>query len=452
MTATILEHRYRPRGAAAELLQIRDPEVLLSGPAGTGKSRACLEKLHFMCLLNPRMKALAVRKTAVSLTSTGLVTFQEHVAAESIAAGDVVWFGGSKREPAAYRYSNGSRLVVGGMDDPTKIMSSEYDTAYVQEAIELTEDDWEKITTRLRNGRVSFQQLLADTNPDAPGHWLKLRADKGLTRMVESRHEDNPVYFDDDGRPTEAGLAYIGKLDRLTGVRYARLRKGLWVAAEGMIYDEWDPKLHLVNRFEIPSDWVRWWVVDFGYVHPFVCQMWAEDPDGRLYLYREIFHTRRTVDQHAKDILDAVSTADPAAPDDIRRRTWHEPKPRTIVCDHDAEGRAVLARETGIGTTPAIKKVGAGIQVVQQRMRPAGDGKPRIFILRDSVVRRDQELLDAKQPTCTAEEVVGYVWAKGPRGESLKEEPVKERDDGMDCVRYIASHRDLGSPRVRSMG
>jgi PBSX family phage terminase large subunit len=451
VTATILEHRYRPRGAAAELLKIRDKEVLLSGPAGTGKSRACLEKLHFMCLMNPRMKALAVRKTAVSLTSTGLVTYQEHVAPESIAAGDVVWFGGSKREPAAYRYSNGSRLVVGGMDDPTKIMSSEYDACYVQEAIELTEDDWEKVTTRLRNGRVSFQQLIADTNPDAPHHWLKARADKGLTRMVESRHEDNPMLFDDAGVMTEAGTSYLETLDRLTGVRYYRLRKGLWVAAEGMVYEEWDPAIHLIDRFDIPWDWTRWWVCDFGYTHPLVIQCWAEDPDGRLYLYREIFHTKRTVDQHARDILNAVSTADPAAPDDLRKRVWHEPKPRTIVCDHDAEGRVVLARETGIGTTPAIKKVGAGIQVVQQRLRKAGDGKPRIFIMRDSVVRRDQELLDAKRPSCTAEEIVGYVWAKGARGEVLKEEPVKEMDDGMDCVRYIASHRDLGSPRVRHM-
>jgi hypothetical protein len=43
--------------------------------------------------------------------------------------------------------------MIGGMDKPTKIMSSEYDFIYVQEAIELTETDWENLTTRLRNGR-----------------------------------------------------------------------------------------------------------------------------------------------------------------------------------------------------------------------------------------------------------------------------------------------------------
>jgi predicted transcriptional regulator len=40
--------------------------------------------------------------------------------------------------------------------------------------------------------------------------------------------------------------------------------------------------------------------VDFGYTNPFVMQWWAEDPDGRLYLYREIYRTRRLVEDHAK--------------------------------------------------------------------------------------------------------------------------------------------------------
>jgi PBSX family phage terminase large subunit len=451
-----LRHFYAPRGTCKRLFDTRAGEVLISGPAGTGKSRACLEKLHRMCLLNDHMRALAVRKTLVSLTATGLVTYREHVAKESIEAGDAVWFGGSRERPAAYLYTNGSTLVVGGMDDPVKVMSSEYDLAYVQEATELTADDWEKITTRLRNGRVSFQQLLADCNPDAPTHWLKSRADRGQTVMLESRHEDNPTLYHDDGTLTERGAAYIAKLDNLTGVRYQRLRKGLWVAAEGLIYEDYDPAIHLVDRFDIPPTWTRWWVVDFGYTNPFVLQCWAEDPDGRLYLYRELYHTKRTVDQHAADILTQVREPRP----DLGREphplvhadwVWTEPKPRAIICDHDAEGRVVLSREVGIGTIAAIKTpVTAGLQVAQARLRRAGDGKPRLFVMRDSLVRRDPELADAKRPTCTAEEWAGYVWDTGG-GKKIKEVPLKENDHGMDCVRYLAAARDIGSPRIRVM-
>ncbi|MEU0514331.1 phage terminase large subunit [Amycolatopsis sp. NPDC006125] len=443
MTApAVVEHRYRPRGAAKRLLACRDPEVLLSGPAGTGKSRACLEKLHLMCLLNPGMRGLIVRKTQVSMTNTALVTFREHVAAESIAAGHVRWFGGSQQEAACYRYTNGSVINVGGMDKPTKIMSSEYDIVYVQEAIELTETDWEAITTRLRNGKVSFQQIIADTNPDTATHWLKKRCDKGVTRMIESRHEDNPVLVREDGTRTEVGEAYISKLDALTGVRRLRLKDGLWVAAEGQIYEDWTPAIHHVDRFDIPDDWTRWWSVDFGFTNPFVLQCWAEDHDGRLYLYREIYRTRRLVEDHAKDILRIV------APE----RKWREPRPRAVICDHDAEDRATLERHLGLGTVAAKKTVSDGIQAVQARLRPAGDGKPRLFLLRDSLVERDSDLEAVAKPLSTVDEIPGYVWDVS-EGKPPKETPVKENDHGVDALRYMVAERDLGGrPRVRFLG
>src|ERR1035441_6398984 len=151
MTATAperVEHRYRPVGSAAELFRCRAPEVLLSGAAGTGKSRACLEKMHAMCCSpkNAGMRALVVRKTAVSLGSTALVTFREHVAKEAIASGEVKFYGGSSQEAASYQYGNGSTIVLGGMDKVSRIMSSEYDLIYLQEATELTEADWASLT------------------------------------------------------------------------------------------------------------------------------------------------------------------------------------------------------------------------------------------------------------------------------------------------------------------
>jgi hypothetical protein len=460
MTTATVTHTFQPRGAARALLESRADEILLSGPAGTGKSRACLEKLLMQALKYPGMKGLIIRKTQTSLTSTALVTWREKVAVEALAHGEVRWYGGSSQKPPAYQFRNGSEIVVGGMDKSTKIMSSEYDVCFVQEAIELIEDDWQAITSRLRNGRLPYQQLMADTNPAQPSHWLKQRCDRGDTLMLESRHEDNPIYFTDAGAMTPAGKAYIeGKLDKLTGVYHLRLRKGLWVAAEGLIYEDWDPAVHLVDRFPIPDAWPRWWSVDFGYTHPFVLQMWAEDPDSRLFLYREIFHTRRLVEDHARQVLslvtepvpdvDQIDDEEPVDAIAHGRRRWTEPRPRGVICDHDAEGRATLEKHLGLGTIKANKKVTEGIQAVQARLKAAGDGRPRLFILRDSVVERDPQLVDAKRPACTAEEIPGYVWAIKPGGQ-LKEEPVKDMDDGADGVRYMAAERDLGTvARVR---
>ena len=420
-------HVYTPRGSQAALFADRSPELLVSGPAGTGKSRACMEKLHLMALLNPGMRGMIVRKTFASLSSTAIVTWKQHVLLEALDAGIVRQYGGGPMEPPSFRYQNGSAIGMAGMDKSTRIMSSEYDVVYVQEATELTQEDWEALTTRLRNGKVSFQQLLADCNPASPTHWLKLRCDEGKTRLLNSTHEDNPTLFDDAGRLTPRGESYIAKLDALSGPRKARLRHGKWVGSEGSIYEDWDSTVHVVDA--LPPILSTYWAIDFGFTNPFVWQEWGEDADGRLYLMRELYQTRRLVADHAAE---------------IRRLTRDSPRPRAIVCDHDAEGRATLERELGCSTLAANKKVTGGIQAIQERMVVTADGKPRIFIHRRARVAQDGSLVDARKPTSTLEEIPGYVWAEA------KEVPVKLNDHGCDAMRYLVADRDLGvRPRVR---
>jgi PBSX family phage terminase large subunit len=385
--------------------------VLLAGPAGTGKSRACLEKLHVMALRYPGMRGLIVRKTRESLSESGLFTFEQHV----VGPEDPLVSGIQRRVRQVYQYPNGSEIVVGGMDKASKIMSTEFDLVFVQEAVELLEDDWESLTTRLRNGRTPYQQLMADSNPDAPTHWLKRRCDTGATLMLESRHEDNPLLYDGTTW-TPAGRRYIARLDALTGVRKERLRFGRWIVADGAVY-EFDRAVHLIDRFPIPTDWRRIRAVDFGFTNPFVCQWWAIDPDGRMYLYREWYMTQRTVRAHAERI-----------------NTFAEGYEATVA-DHDAEDRATLA-ECRIATTAARKDISTGIQAVQERLKVVGDGKPRLFIMRDSLLERDDNLYDGKRPWCTEQEFDGYVWPKGQDGKAVKEQPVKADDHGMDALRY----------------
>ena len=58
-------HRpYQPFGRMHDLLLSRAGEIMLAGPAGTGKSRGNLEKVHLCAERYPGMRALVVRKTA----------------------------------------------------------------------------------------------------------------------------------------------------------------------------------------------------------------------------------------------------------------------------------------------------------------------------------------------------------------------------------------------------
>jgi hypothetical protein len=456
MTQQVLQHSFTPRGAAKGIFSSRAPEVLVAGPAGTGKSRAILEKLHLICLLSPNVRVLMVRKTLESLKTSALVTWERDVIKEAKLDGTVTYYGGSVREPAQYRYSNGSSVAMAGLDKPDKVMSTEWDIIYVQEAAELPDEDgWLALSSRLRNGAISFQQLIADCNPSHPLHWLKLRCEAGQTVMLHSRHEDNPRYFNEDGTPTPQGADYMARLDALSGVRKLRLRDGIWAAAEGVIYEEFDPGVHIVEPFEIPAHWRRAWSIDFGYVNPFVWQDWAITPDDQLVLVREIYKTQTLVEDHARTIR-ALCGRGPIDPLTGRQLPyegepvsgWDATRPYIIVCDHDAEDRATFERHMGWPTRPASKNVSDGIQATSARFRMDARGRPRMVFFKGATVARDQLLLDAKKPASTLEEIPGYVWHdKG------KDEPLKENDHGADALRYIVMERDVQPrPKVRFMG
>src|SRR5260221_14424418 len=121
---------YHPRGSARAIFSMQELEIILAGPAGTGKSRAWLEKLHLACLLHPNLRASMVRKTRRSLTESGMVTYWQKVMPQYDG---VRWRAADQQ----YQYRNGSILAVGGLDKPSKVMSSEWDIIYVQEATEI---------------------------------------------------------------------------------------------------------------------------------------------------------------------------------------------------------------------------------------------------------------------------------------------------------------------------
>jgi hypothetical protein len=296
---------YVPRGAMLDLMLCRDSEILLSGPAGTGKSRGVLEKGHLLCEKYPGCRGLILRKTRKSLTTTALVTFEDWVLPEGHPAKR-----GAKRDHrSVYYYPNGSVIDVGGLDNPDKIMSSEYDWVYVQEAIECLEEDIEKITTRLRNYVVPYQQLLMDTNPSSPSHWLKQRCERGATTYFETSHEDNPRLFNRDaGEWTDEGRDYIAKLDNLTGARKDRLRWGKWVAPEGARFPHAVRQIQgfkLTDLFPagVPPHLVKWISIDYGLAAPY-CGLWHfQDYDRNLYTYREDYAAGFTADVQAERIV-----------------------------------------------------------------------------------------------------------------------------------------------------
>lgn len=445
------QRAFEPRGAAEKLLYDKSPEVLLDGPAGTGKSRACLEKAWVLANKYPGSRGLICRKTRASLTEAALVTFEQHV----VPANHPCLLNQLRRVRQSYVLPNESEIVVAGLDKADKVMSTEFDWAYVQEARELTLEDHESITTRLRNGRMPYQQLFGDTNPDAPMHWIKQRERDGKLTLLQSRHMDNPTLWSrTKNNWTERGKVYMQRLQALTGVRLDRLYKGLWVSAENVIYTDWDERIHHVDRFPLRKSWRRFIVCDFGFVNPF-CAIWfAVDDDGRLVGYRELYGTQREVRDWAHDIAyysgRETITAVVTDHDSEDRRELEQHMTHTAdECDDYERGKLRARNEPinriKVGTTPAYKTVAQGITAVKARLAKQRDGLPRFAMMRDSLVSRDQWLVDFNKPTCSIEEVMNYrrdTANSVEYGKVILEEPLKHDDHGMDVWRYAVMHED----------
>jgi PBSX family phage terminase large subunit len=397
---------YRPCGALLELFKRRDRELVVEGPADTGKSRGCLEKLHTAMTKYPKSRGAIVRKTRKSMTATALQTFERQV----VPSGGTKLWGDQE-----YRYPNGSKIYLLGLDDPERLKSLEADMVYVQECSELSIDDWEILTSRVtgRGAVMPYVQLLGDMNPTAPTFWLYEREAVGTVAFLHARHEDNPSI-------TAERLA---ALDSLTGYRYKRLRLGLRVAAEGMYFTEWNPELHIVDDFEIPADWPRWVAVDYGFAVPF-CALWfARCPETRrIYVYRELYATGLRDEQQADLILERCKgeriqqlVLDPSM---FNLRTEQQrPSIATVYAQH---GLGELVQQ-GIYPGQNARKQGWAIM---RRALAHDQGPPRLQILRGAVPNLVRTLPTMVVDPLDPEDVADKVGSQ------------KTEDHAVDALRY----------------
>lgn len=421
---------YRAIGGALAAWKSADKELIISGPAGTGKSRGILQKLHFCAQKYAGMRGLITRKTRHSISQTAMVTFEKKVLPEGWLD-KYVHFNTTEQQ---YEYCNGSIIAVGGMDKPSKVMSSEWDIIYPQEATELLEDDWQALTTRLRNNVMPYQQLIGDCNPSYPNHWLKIRCDRKITRMILSKHADNP----------SVTQAYLDTLNNLQGVMRLRLLLGIWAAAEGLVYDEWDPSTHIVSKqkliewniFNSDGSINRWKIkrfvagVDWGYTNPGTINVYGEDNDGRLYLLREIYRTRKRIEwwvEQAQALNQEFGGVD----------EW--------VCDPAEPAYIADFNVAGLNAFGAVNDIIPGIDAAKERLEVRGDGRARFYVYHNALLERDPIRDNNHAPVCFENEMNAYVWPQQKDGQPVKEVPVKLNDHSMDNFRYVSKHLKSGN-------
>lgn len=335
------------------------------------------------------------RKVLEDLKTGALATYTNHVKPE---LDGVITFGGNRFYPGEFRYPNGSIIHVVGLDKPGKVMSAEYDVIYVNEATEIDEEAWQKLKSRLRNGKLAYQQLIADCNPAGPRHWLNERCNAGLTHRIQTTHKDNPAYWDAGlGDWTTMGRIYVQQtLAKLTGLERKRLYEGVWAAAEGLVYPEFVPEM--ITAQDVTT-WRTVLGVDVGSRNPTAILTIHIAGDERMHVSHEVYRRNMTATEIVEAIVDRCDATNAEA----------------VYIDPSAKGYIDDLTAKGYPAKPAVNDVLVGIQRVH------GAFQTGLTIDPDCV-----ELID---------ELGMYAYPANSKIETDK--PVKEFDHALDALRYV---------------
>lgn len=237
------------------------------------------------------------------MSETTLQVYEDHVLVDN----DPIKRGSRRANRKSYIYPNGSEIVLGGFDEPTRLLSSEYDIIYIPEAIEVMESDFETALTRLRANNIGYRMLIMDTNPGPKTHWIWRKYEAGEIEMIFSSHQDNP-YLWDGADWTEAGQDYIETLGTLQGSRRDRYLLGKWGSVEGARFPQFDRSVHVFDKRSlwnagIPYGSTKFISCDYGLAAPY-CALWhLVDFDGNVYTYREDYQRGLTADVQAARIV-----------------------------------------------------------------------------------------------------------------------------------------------------
>ena len=252
---------------------------------------------------------------------------------------------------------------------------------------------------------VRGSRLWFNCNPEGPEHWFYKewieRAESRGALRLHFTMEDNP------GLPPEIRQRY----ERLyTGVFYRRFVLGEWAAAQGLVYDFFDPDK---DAAEVPDGPFSAWrvSVDYGMVNPLSMGLWGEK-NGVWYRVDEVYYDSRREGRQKTDAEYAEMLEQLVAGRDIQR----------VIVDPSAASFIETLRRKGWQVMKADNDVADGIRVTADLLR-----QRRIVLCRPC---RD----------CLREMAL-YCWDE----RSGRDAPRKEHDHAMDEMRYFAM--DLAGER-----
>jgi PBSX family phage terminase large subunit len=301
----------------------------------------------------------------------------------------------SKRQ---YVFQNESILEIKSAEDPERLIAFGVDFFWLDEAALVKRRAWENLITRWKAGGSSLRGWITTTpkgfnwvydvfiNPET--RW------EG-TKVFRATSLDNPLFPREDFERAKKDLPEKFFRERFLGE---------FVKFSGLVYPEFSEREHVIEPFDIPSNW-RWFGgIDFGYNNPFVC-LWIAEHDEIYYVYDEVYQRRLTPSEYI-----SILKSKPLLP--------------IYYADPEAKAEIMEMRQQGLNVRSA-------------RRIPSREGRYLIASLfkqgRLKIFRRCGNLI---------RELQSYRYPEESEGRPQKEEPLKVDDHAPDALRYaLVSHQ-----------
>lgn len=239
-------------------------------------------------------------------------------------------------------------------------------------------------------------------NPQGPFHWFK-------TDYIDKAEEKNilVLHFTMEDNLSLSDRVKETFKRTFTGVFYQRNILGLWVMAQGVIYDMFDRLKHVVDDpppLERNQNYIS---IDYGTQNATVFLLWQKGKDGIWYCTKEYYYSGRekqvqkTDKEYADDLMEFIGKL----------------SIREVVIDPSAASLVAELKQRGLKIREADNSVVDGIRFTSSMLA-------------------QEKIKFLSRCKNTIKEFSAYLWDEKAtsRGE---DKPLKEHDHAMDSMRYF---------------